>query len=68
MFTVELIVCSRHGTQALSLADESGGYRFAGSKCCGSWKAKKSWPMSASALADAAEQFAKAAKAAEDAA
>ena len=54
---VELLVCP-HGNQALDIGDENGGYRFAGSKCCGRWRTEREWPMSVNELRNAAKEFA----------
>lgn len=53
--TIALNRCP-HGIEMLSLDNESGGSRFAGPKCCGSWKVIAEWPVSAKDLREIAEE------------
>ena len=46
-----------HGMPAISVDDETGGIRLTRGKCCGRWDTKKSWPMDAEDLREAARVF-----------
>lgn len=45
-----------HGVEMLSLDFHHGGTRFAGPKCCGSWRVVGEWRVTAKALQDIAEE------------
>lgn len=54
--------CSSHGVFAVSIDDESGGFRVTPSKCCGSWTDVARWHLSEREWLDIATEAKRAAK------
>jgi hypothetical protein len=49
--------CRTHGYWAVSVRRGTHGERMTPSKCCGTWESVQEWPISATALRNAADWF-----------
>lgn len=55
-FAIVLNRCP-HGVEMISLDNDGGGVKLTGASCCGRWSEVKVWPMSATSLRAAADEF-----------